>query len=76
MSTVGSTFTRSFGNLAAYGLGGTTCVDAGDHEMIGSPTFVVVGISGTAMLSLQNFMAGNNNNKMAIPPFLESVLTR
>lgn len=58
LSYVGSTFSRTFGLLAAYGLGSTICADSGDLEQIGTPTAVVVGISGTAMLSLQNFMAG------------------
>lgn len=57
-SYVGCTFLRTFGQVAAYGLGGSICHDVGDLEIIGSPTAVVAGISGTAMLSLQNFMAG------------------
>lgn len=58
MSHVGSTWVRTFGLVAAYGLGGTLCSDSGDLEIIGSPTAVIAGIAGTAMLSLQNFMAG------------------
>jgi hypothetical protein len=57
-SYVGCTFSRTLGMVAAYGLGGSICVDAGDLELIATPTAAVAGIAATAMLSLQNFMAG------------------
>ena len=60
MSFVGCAFARTFGTVAAYGLGATTCVDAGDQEIIATPTAIICGISATAMLSLQYFMAAGH----------------
>ncbi len=57
-SYVGCAFSRTFGQVAAYGLGGTICADVGDLEIIASPTAVIAGLSASAMLSLQYFMAG------------------